>query len=459
MRLRAFLLALVMAPLCAALHAKPYVPADDAQVLERLPARPLAQARELDRLRAAVRAAPEDPVRAAALADAWYALSRAEGDPRYLGYAQAALAPWWQREDAPTPVLLARATIRQSTHDFKDALADLDRVLAREPRQARALLVRATLGTVQGRYADARRDCARLLGVAPELYVFGCMATVDALTGRSASASALLQRALAASGADDAQGRGYAESLQGELAHRVGGVDAERHFRAALAAELASAHAERRPGGRRGGGDAARTAELRPPRRARARRRPGSSPAGPGRRARSPPRSASRPPPSCACSPALHIGSTIPKTTGDEAGVLALSGKLRLEALEALFADLPGDQRDKLQSAIAKNPTLLTLAEVKPPELLQNFVGSRADQIISALLTEPLRQHRLGLIVTSLRAYLSDPGRLPELRKSTPARFALGHLLARLASVADSPWAMALVETLQRVGITPVRPA
>lgn len=145
--------------------------------------------------------------------------------------------------------------------------------------------------------------------------------------------------------------------------------------------------------------------------------------------------------------------------SGPEAGVLALSGKLRLEALEALFADLPGDQRDKLQSAIAKNPTLLTLAEVKPPELLQNFVGSRADQIVSALLNEPLRQHRLGLIVTSLRAYLSDPGRLPELRKSTPARFALGHLLARLASVADSPWAMALVETLQRVGITPVRPA
>jgi hypothetical protein len=145
--------------------------------------------------------------------------------------------------------------------------------------------------------------------------------------------------------------------------------------------------------------------------------------------------------------------------SGPEAGVLALAGKLRLEALEALFADLPGDQRDKLQGAIAANPTLLTLAEVKPPELLQNFVGSRADQIISGLLGDPLRQHRLGLIVTSLRAYLSDASRLPELRKSTPARFALGHLLARLASVADSPWAMALVETLQRVGITPVRPA
>lgn len=236
MRLRAFLLASLV-PFSLALHAKPYLPADEAQVLERLPVRAVTQTRELDDLRAAARAAPDDPVRAAAVADAWYALSRAEGDPRYLGYAQAALAPWWRREDAPTPVLLARATIRQSTHEFADALADLDRVLAREPRQARALLVRATLRTVQGQYADARRDCARLLGVAPELYVFGCVATVDGLTGQATAASALLQRALAASGADDRQGRGYAESLQGELAHRIDGADAERHFRAALAAD------------------------------------------------------------------------------------------------------------------------------------------------------------------------------------------------------------------------------
>ncbi len=144
--------------------------------------------------------------------------------------------------------------------------------------------------------------------------------------------------------------------------------------------------------------------------------------------------------------------------SGPEAGVLASSGKLRLEALEALFADLPGDQRDKLQRAIAENPTLLTLADVKPQELLQNFVGSRADHTISALTRDPLRQHRLGLIVTGLRAHLSDPARLPDLRKSTPARVALGHVLSRLAAV-ESPYAMALVETLQRVAITPVKPA
>jgi hypothetical protein len=144
--------------------------------------------------------------------------------------------------------------------------------------------------------------------------------------------------------------------------------------------------------------------------------------------------------------------------SGPEAGALALAGKLRLEAIEALFADLPGDQRDKLQRAIAANPTLLGLAEVRPQDLLQNFVGSHAERVISALVPDPIRQHRLGLIVSGLRAYLSDPARIQTLRKNTPARFALGHLLARLATAPDSQWAMALVETLQRVGITPVRP-
>ncbi|MFO1397598.1 MAG: tetratricopeptide repeat protein [Burkholderiales bacterium] len=230
------LFAVALHVVAATALAKPFMPTDDAQVLERLPARPAAQARELDRLRDAARAAPADPVRAAALAEAWYAAARAEGDPRYLGYAQAALARWWDDADAPAPVLLARATILQSTHDFDRALADLDRVLAREPRHARALLVRATLRTVQGRYDDARRDCARLYGVAPELYVLGCVATIDSLTGRAAAATALLQRALAA-GADDVPGRAYAESLQGELAHRTGDAAAERHFRAALAAD------------------------------------------------------------------------------------------------------------------------------------------------------------------------------------------------------------------------------
>src|SRR5262245_39625188 len=126
----------VLLVFCFAAHAAPFTPADDAQVLERLPERATGQNRELAQLRAAQRAVPNDLGAAVALADAYYQLSRAEGDPRYLGYAQAALAPWWNEAEAPSAVLVSRATILQSNHEFDRALADLGRVLARDARNA-----------------------------------------------------------------------------------------------------------------------------------------------------------------------------------------------------------------------------------------------------------------------------------------------------------------------------------
>ncbi len=216
--------------------AAPFVPTDDAQVLERLPLRAAAQNRELDRLKAAAIAAPRDVNAATALANAYYQIARAEGDPRYLGYAQAALKPWWNEAEAPTPVLVARATILQSDHQFDRALADLDRALLREPRNARALLVRATVLTVQGKYAQARAECPKLYGVAPELYIGVCVATVDSLTGKAAPASASLERAMNNAGVTP-EARAWAASTLGEIAARRGEPTAEAHFRAALAAD------------------------------------------------------------------------------------------------------------------------------------------------------------------------------------------------------------------------------
>jgi hypothetical protein len=83
--------------------------------------------------------APGDLSRATTLAAAHVRIARQEGDPRYLGYAQAALAPWWSDPNAPTSVLVLRATIRQSLHDFDAAVVDLGTALQREPRNAQAL--------------------------------------------------------------------------------------------------------------------------------------------------------------------------------------------------------------------------------------------------------------------------------------------------------------------------------
>ncbi len=223
--------------LCACAAAAPFMPVDDAQVLERLPDRSAAQYRELKRLQAMATASPRDVASAVALADAYYRISRSEGDPRYLGYAQAALAPWWREPDAPTAVLVTRATILQSNHEFERALADLDKAIAREPKNGRALLVRATVLTVQGNFAQARADCPRLFGLAQEFYVFACVAAIDSLSGKADAASAALQRGLAAVPATDTDARAWGESLQGEIAQRKGEASADRHFQAALAAD------------------------------------------------------------------------------------------------------------------------------------------------------------------------------------------------------------------------------
>ena len=143
---------------------------------------------------------------------------------------------------------------------------------------------------------------------------------------------------------------------------------------------------------------------------------------------------------------------------GPEAGVLAARKQLSLAAFEALLADVPGDRREALQDALAYNATALPLLDVKPTDLLANYAGSRADKRVVEWRNDPLKAHRLGLLVTGLRAHLADPTRLPELKKSNPARASLGHFLAQLGVGAGQRWAMALVEALQKAGVQPIRP-
>ena len=226
-----------VAILCAAVGATaaPHLPIDDAQVLERLPSRTTPQFRELKVLQAAAAQAPNDLSRAVALATAYVRASRVEGDPRFLGYAEATLGPWWKDPAAPNAVLVLRATIRQTSHRFDDAVSDLNLVLQRDPRNAQAMLTRATVLTVQGRYEQARADCGGLLRVAPQIYGVICDAAIDSLTGRAGLAYDALERALLTLPRIDGAARVWGETLLGEIAHRRGDPAAETHFRAALA--------------------------------------------------------------------------------------------------------------------------------------------------------------------------------------------------------------------------------
>jgi tetratricopeptide (TPR) repeat protein len=219
-----------------AAHAAPFTPSNDRQVIERLPRRADPLQRELQALRAELAARPRDLPLATRAAQRYIAAARSETDPRYYGYAQAALAPWWPMPAPPQEVRLLRATLLQSTHHFPEALADLDAIVAADPSNAQAWLTRATVQTVRGDYPAATASCARLSALGSELVTMTCITSVAAMTGRSASGEALLQATLARNADAEPAMQAWVLTLLAEMAQRRGdAAAAEARFRRALA--------------------------------------------------------------------------------------------------------------------------------------------------------------------------------------------------------------------------------
>lgn len=214
--------------------AAPYVPVDDATVLERLPVAG-TERRELRRLRTELTADPGNRLLALDLARRYIALGRADADPRYYGYAEAVLAPWLAAVEPWPEALVLRATILQNRHAFGSALADLDAALRRAPRLPQAWLTRAAILEVQGDYPGALRSCLPLVGLGSPLAATVCLASAASYGERAAAAYTRLRTALDTTDGD-ADERLWARTVLAELAERLGRVDeAEAQYRAALA--------------------------------------------------------------------------------------------------------------------------------------------------------------------------------------------------------------------------------
>lgn len=218
-------------------QAAPYIPKADDQVLERLPLRPNDPiAREMQQLRARLRADPRNVDVATALGRRYYEMVAEEGDPRYLGYAQAALAPWWDLPEPPVEVQVLRAGLAQFSHNFSGALTDLSSVLAREPGHAQARALRATIHIVQARYEQARADCVLLREVTSELIATGCGAMVDGLTGKLTDAQQRLADTFARHPEASPAEKLWVLIRLAEMAQRQErALQAESYFRQALA--------------------------------------------------------------------------------------------------------------------------------------------------------------------------------------------------------------------------------
>ena len=215
---------LLLGGLCAAgVVAAPHVPKDEATILERLPLR------RSDPVAAELR-----KLRGAALARRYFELAMAQGDPRYVGYAEAALRD--AHDDPPAEVLFVRGLLKQYRHDFSGALLDLEAALKHDPELIGARSWRAAIFMVGADYAAAREECRGLEPLASELIATGCRAAVDGATGKARPAYAALKAAL--DGRKDAgpESRLWVLTRLAELAERLEQpATAERHFRDALA--------------------------------------------------------------------------------------------------------------------------------------------------------------------------------------------------------------------------------
>jgi Tfp pilus assembly protein PilF len=227
--------ATVLALAAGPARAAPYLPQAGTEVLETLPRRADPVQQELQGMRRRLAAAPQDVQLAAALAQRYIGIGRSEADPRYFGYAQAALAPWWNQAAPPPAVRLLRATLLQGTHRFPAAMADLDAVTAADPANAQAWLTRATVQTVLGQYGPATASCARLSALAGELASITCLTNVSGLTGRLLKSDMLLAATLARSAGAEPALQAWTLTQLAEMATRRGNARlAEARYQAAL---------------------------------------------------------------------------------------------------------------------------------------------------------------------------------------------------------------------------------
>ena len=217
----------------------PFVPQDDAQVLEHLRTPDNTATSELNGLRKELAKNPDNLTLAIQVAGQYREIGRAESDPRYYGYAQAALRPWWDLEEPPPNVLLLRGILRQAQHDFDGALIDLHHLLQARPKNAQAWLTQAVIHQVRGKYDWARSSCLPLLRLTNALVSTTCIASTTSLSGDAQASYNLLEKALHNNTSSSERVQVWAFTTLAEIAARLGNhAKAEQHFQQARSFDL-----------------------------------------------------------------------------------------------------------------------------------------------------------------------------------------------------------------------------
>ena len=220
-------------------HAAPFTPATDSEVVERLPLASDPSARQLESLRRQLAGRPDDNALRLDIGHRYFSLAMAQGDPRMVGYAAAAIAPLEKKSAGIADYWLLRGQLEQFSHQFEPALTSLEKASQIDPKAVEPLAWRAAIFMVQARYAEAKTECQRVAAVAEPLFATGCRTYAQAATGELKPAfdalDSAIKTALAAKPPPSPELLLWAYTRQAEMAIRLQQTDAaEALFKSAL---------------------------------------------------------------------------------------------------------------------------------------------------------------------------------------------------------------------------------
>ena len=166
-------------------QAAPFTPANDSDMVERLPLSATdPSARRLQSLRKQLEAKPDDVALRIEIARRYFDLSMAQGDPRYVGYASAALTPLDKAAPASNSAYWQiKGMLQQYSHNFDGALASLDKASLPDPKSPDPIAWRAAIRMVQANYPKAQAECDALKPLTTTLFSTGCSQYVLAHSG------------------------------------------------------------------------------------------------------------------------------------------------------------------------------------------------------------------------------------------------------------------------------------
>ncbi len=214
--------------------AEPYIPQHDDEVLEKLPRLLLAGADELATLRRRLANEPTNTDLASQVASRYVQMGSQSGDPRYFGYARAALNTWWDAADATPSILKVRAKLKEKDHRYDEALADLKLLLDREPSDVQAWVESANIYRVQGKYDESLAACAQLGEIAGPTRSLLCRIPIQAVTGEARRAYDSLAQMLPETKRRWPAAVQWVTTMQAKIAVALEFEAAAQHFRDGL---------------------------------------------------------------------------------------------------------------------------------------------------------------------------------------------------------------------------------